>query len=173
MRLLRSQSGFTLLETIIAMTIMVLALSTILAVESNSINASLRTKQMNIVGMLAKRKMVSLEHDFEGKTFDEYKKEQSGTFEAPYADYSWKAEVKEIEFPELNGASPGGGAGGGQGDQGGGEIVEMITKLVTKFLSKSVREVSLTVNWNPGPNARKFTVSTYWVDLNHEFELSP
>ena len=44
MRCFRSQAGFTLLEVIIAMAIMVIALASILDVESGSINASIRTK---------------------------------------------------------------------------------------------------------------------------------
>jgi general secretion pathway protein I len=176
MSLLRSpalllEEGFTLLETIIAMAIMVLALSAILAVESGSINASIRTREMNIVGMLAKRKMVTLEHAFEGKTFDEFKKEDAGAFETPYQDYLWKVTVKEIEFPSLSSGAPKDSSA--SASDGGGEMVEMISKLVTKFLSKSVREVNLTVSWNKGRNERSYALSTYWVDLNHEFELTP
>jgi prepilin-type N-terminal cleavage/methylation domain-containing protein len=164
---LDDSSGFTLLETIIAMAIMVLALSSILAVESGSINASIRTKQMNIVAMLAKGKMVATEHAFQGKTFEEFKKEETGTFEAPYQDFRWKTEVKEIEFPTLAGVG-----GKGEGEAGGAEIIEQITKLVTKFLSKAVREVNVSVIWKKGAHDQTFTLSTYWVDLNHEFELS-
>ncbi len=166
--LLRNQEGFTLLETIIAMAIMVLALSSILAVESGSINASVRTKQMNIVAMLAKAKMVSTEHAIEGKSFSEYKKEDGGPFEAPYQEYRWKTVIKEVEFPTLSA----GGGGGEKGAEGGSEIIETITKLVTKFLSKAIREVNVTVFWKKGSFEQSFVLSTYWVDLNHEFELS-
>src|SRR6478735_4350708 len=82
--------GFTLLEVIIAMAIMTLAFSSILAVEMGSINASARAKQMNIVAMLAKNQMVETEYKIEGKKFDEVKKEESGAFPSPYQDYTWK-----------------------------------------------------------------------------------
>jgi type II secretion system protein I len=172
----RSEEGFTLLEVIIALTIMVLAFASILAVESNSINATLRTKQMNTVAMLAKNQMVQLEYKVEGKTFEEVKKEESGTFPAPYEDYRWKTEVKELKFPNLKfgggggSGNAGGGGGGGAGDQD--QMVETITKNLTDYFTKAVREISVTIYWKRGSKDTSYSVSTYWVDLNHEFAPS-
>lgn len=160
--------GFTLLETIIALTIMVIAFATILMIESNSINASATAKQLNVVAMLAKNKMIDEELKFEGKTFEEVKTEEAGAFETPFEDYRWTTAIKEIEFPNLNFA-----AGGANSQQGTTDVLETMTKLFTKFLSKSMREVSITVYWKRGEGEQKFTVSTYWVDLNHEFDLTP
>lgn len=164
---LANRRGFTLIETIIALAIMTLAFAAILDVESESINAAARTRQMNIVAMLAKNIMVETEYKFEGKTFDEYKKEDGGQFEAPYEDFKWKTEIKEIEFPNIGASSAQTGA-----DQAGGDITETFTKLVTNFLSKAIREVVVTITWKKGRGEQNFTVSTYWVDLNHEFNLS-
>ena len=159
------QRGFTLLETVIAMAIMLLALSSILAVESNSINASARAKQMNIVAMLAKNTMVETEYKIEGKTFDEVKKEDGGTFPSPYEEYRWSSVIKEIKFPNLN-------VGGGKSNDGNNQLMEKMTKLMTKFLSAALREVTITVSWKRGSGEQSFAVSTYWVDLNHEFDIS-
>lgn len=163
------EKGFTLLEVIIALAIMILALSSILTVESNSINASARARQMNIVAMLAKSKMVEVEYSLEGKTFDEVKKEDGGNFETPYEDFRWTRTITELEFPNL---APSGAQGGG-GAEGSSDVTEMLTKLVTNFLSKAMREVTVTIFWRRGTAEQKFSVSTYWVDLNHEFELQP
>lgn len=163
------EAGFTLLETIIAMAIMVLALASILSVESNSINASARARQMNIVAMLAKDKMVETEYAIEGKTFDEVKKEEGGSFDAPYQEIRWKTTIKELEFPNLavTGRKSEGGSGGGTTD-----AAETLTKLLTKFFSKAMREVTVTVIWTRGTGEQSFSLSTYWVNLNHEFELT-
>ncbi|MGK5090222.1 hypothetical protein WDW86_21955, partial [Bdellovibrionota bacterium FG-2] len=59
-----------------------------------------------------------------------------------------------------------------RGGEAGGGMAEMVTKLLTKYLSKSLREVALTVFWKRGTGEQSFTVSTYWVDLTHEFELT-
>ena len=49
-----NSKGFTLLEVMIAMAIMMVAFTAILMVESNSLNTSSRSKQMNLISMLAK-----------------------------------------------------------------------------------------------------------------------
>ncbi|MCM2278700.1 MAG: prepilin-type N-terminal cleavage/methylation domain-containing protein [Oligoflexia bacterium] len=161
-----SEGGFTLLEVVIALAIMVLAFASILSVESGSINASARARQMNIVGMLAKSKMVETEYQIEGKSFEEIGKEAGGAFEAPYEDYRWTTAVKELEFPNLASGKQ------EQGAVAGSEGADMISGLLTKFLSQSVREVTVTVFWKRGNAEQSFALSTYWVDLNHEFSLS-
>ncbi len=167
-----NQSGFTLLEVIIALAIMVMAFASILAVESNSIEATVRTKQMNIVAMLARNQMTEMEYKFEGKTFEEVKKEDGGTFAAPYENFRWTSIIKEIEFPLLNISGPGGDESKGGEAKSGSDIAQMIVKLITKFLSKSIREVTVTIFWKRGSGESNFTVATYWVDLNHEFETT-
>jgi prepilin-type N-terminal cleavage/methylation domain-containing protein len=164
-------AGFTLLEVIIAMAIMVLAFASILSVESGSLNASARSKQMNVVAMLAKDKMVQTEYEIEGKTFEEVAKEAHGTFDTPYQDYSWETKIKEVEFPNL-------GSGGGDSSSGGGsqnassDVGSTINKLLTQFFSKAMREVTVKIIWKRGSGEQSYSLSTYWVDLNHEFELA-
>ncbi len=170
----KKEQGFTLLEVMIAMAIMLISLASILAVESNSINATRRAKQLNIVAMLARGRMIKLESEFEGKTFSEFRKEDGGNFDEPYQDYRWSYKVKELTFPNIGGGGGGDkgeGASGGAAESGGG-MAEMVTKLLTKYLSKSLREVALTVFWKRGSGEQSFTVATYWVDLTHEFELT-
>lgn len=163
---LLNNRGFTLLETMIALTIMVLAFSSILMVESGSINTSTKAKQMNIVAMLAHNAMVDTEYKLEGKTFNEMKKEESDHFPEPFQTYTWKRTIKELKFPRLNlsAAQKKTGDTGGE-DQG----VDLLTKLITKFMTQAIREVTITVSWKKGEGEQNFSVSTYWVDLNHEF----
>jgi type II secretion system protein I len=172
-----NNSGFTLLEVIIALAIMVIAFASILSVESESINASARAHQMNIVAMLAKNQMVETEYGFLGKTFDEVKKEDHGVFPEPYQDYSWNTTIKEIEFPALNinVAGDQSGGSGGSADQSqnqNADMVDTVSKLISQYLSQAVREVTVTINVKRGGGEQHFPVTTYWVDLNHEFQLS-
>lgn len=167
------ERGFTLLEVIIALAIMVMAFASILSVESGAIRASEKTRQLNVIAMLAKNKMVETEYAIEGKSFEEVKKEESGTFEAPYDSYRWKKVIKEIEFPNLALSSSAGGDGksAGSASEGGG-FADTMTKLVSKFFSKAIREVTITIFWKQGSGEQTFSLSTYWVDLEHEFALS-
>ncbi len=173
---LGNQSGFTLLEVIIALAILIVTLGSIIAVESNSINATIRARQMNTVAMLARNKMIELEYEIQDKTFDEVKKETKGEFPEPFKDYSWSWTIKEIKFPSFGGAMGGGNkndsGGGGSATEGATDVVQMIMKLVTNFLSKAVREITVTISWQRSGKEQSFAVSTYWVDLNHEFQLS-
>lgn len=161
----KNQKGFTLLEVLIAIAIMALALGSILAIEGGSINHSVEAKQMNIVAMLAKNQMITTELDIEGKTFDEVDKDMTGKFDPPFEDFSWSREVTEVKFPNLN---PG---GGGQ-NEGEDQTSEMLSKLLSNYLSKALREVKVSVLWMKNGKPQTFSVSTYWVDLNHEFDLS-
>lgn len=163
--LLRNRSGFTLLEVIIAMAIMTLALSSIISVESGAINASARAKQMNIVAMLIKNQMIKTEYDIEGKTFDEVEKEKSEAFEAPYETYTWKRVIKEITFPTIN---PG---NSDPNDTSVDQNADTMAKTISQFLSKAIREVDVSVNWKKDGKDQSFTVATYWVDLNHAFDV--
>ncbi len=172
--------GFTLLEVIIAMAIMVIAFAAILAVEGGAINASARAKQLNVVAMLAKNQMIDTEYLIEGKTFDEVEKEKEGTFESPYQDFRWKRTVKELQFPKILGGlgKPGGSEskenGAGSSSSGGGdtEMADMITKMITSFFSKALREVTVTVFWKRGKGEQSYALTTFWVDLNYVFKLS-
>lgn len=163
----QDRSGFTLLEVIIAVTIMVMAFAAILSVESNSINATTRAREINIVTMLARGKMVELEYKVEGKTFEEVRSGEEGGFEAPYENFHWKTEIREIKFPNMD-------FGNGKGDKedAGSQYAEQLTKLVTKFFTKAIREMVVTISYKRGGGDMSYTVSTYWVNLNQEFETS-
>lgn len=169
-KLKRNHDGFTLLETMIAMAIMLVAFTSILMVESASINTSIKAKQMNFVGLLIKRSLIEAEEELAGKTFDEVQKEKTEQFKPPFEDYKMTRKIKEIKFPELN--VSGNGESGGSDSEGSSSYADQITKLLTNFLSKAAREVSVTITWKKGSGEQSFTVSTYWVDLNHEFALS-
>lgn len=155
--------GFTLVEVMIAMLIMVISFTSILSVEHGSIDASEKARDLTVVAMLAKNKMVETELELEGKTFSEIKEEEDGDFEAPYQNYKWKREIKEIEFPDITGA-----LGGEQETR----EAEIMGKLVSNHLSKSLREVTITVTWPKGPGFKDFKLSTYWVNLENEFAIT-
>ena len=174
-----ADKGFTLLEVMIAVAILAISLGAILAIEGNSINATARAKQINAVAVLERNQMIETEFKIRGKTFDEVKKEESGTFEAPYQDFRWKTTIKEIKFPTFPGLNQGSSgkptaSGGSASGPGSGEtdMSQMISKLMTNFFSKAMREVTITVLWKFEGKEQNFSLSTYWVDLNHEFNLS-
>lgn len=164
-KFLAANSGFTLLEVMIAIAIMAVGFASILMVETASIRAMERTIEMNTVAMLAKNQMVEAELEFQERTFGEVKEEDHGTFKAPHDKYSWTREIKEIKFPEFRMSA------GSQSTVAA--AAELIGKLITKFLSNALREVTVTISWQKGPGTKSFAITTYWVDLTHEFSLTP
>lgn len=164
----QNNSGFTLIEVLIAMFIMVVTMTSIFMVQNSSLETSDQANQMNIVAMLAKNKMVETELEFEGRAFKEIATEEEGKFEAPYENYSWKKEVKEVKFPEISaqGAT-------NENTEGGDQQADQFGKIISNFLSDSIREVTITILWPKGTGTRDYSVSTYWVDLNHEFSITP
>lgn len=163
--------GFTLLETLIAMTIMVIAFASILATQSSSINATRRARELSVVAMLAKNAMQDTEFELQGKSFEEVKKEDSAAFKAPYDSYRWSRVIKKIEFPDLN-FTKSSDTASSNGDTSTSDLVGLMTRLVAKFFSDALREVTVTVSFQSDGKTMKYDVTTYWVDLNHEFQVS-
>ena len=85
--------------------------------------------------------------------------------------------IKEVVFPSMSfgsgNSNDSSSSSGNRGSADGAEAAEeRFSKIVTKFLSKAVREVTLTIAWKRGSGEQTYSVSMYWVDLNHEFNLS-
>lgn len=172
---LRTDSGFTLLEVMIAIGILAIGIGAILVAENNSLDVTLRAKRMTTVATLARNTLVETEREIQGKTFDEIKKDSSGTFDAPFAEYSWDRKVKEITFPNVLRPDSGGSEDAKDGAGASGKIdpgVERVVRLATQYLSKASREITITIKWKDQGKDQQFTVSQYWVDLNHEFSMS-
>ena len=168
--------GFTLLEVLIALAILVLVLGSILTVQSSSIRAATNAKEMNTVTLLARNLMTETETKLEGRGFTEVAKMTEGQFDNPYQDYKWKVEIKEIKFPNISftpqSAGDSGGTSGGGGDGSQSYLIDRIVKIITTYLSKAIREVQITVSWQRGDNQLSYSVSTFWVNLNEELSLN-
>ena len=159
---MKATDGFTLLEVLIAISIMVIGVGTVLMIESNSIDATDKARKVTAAAMLAKRSMLESEMLFEGKPFADLKPSETGTYAAPYEDFQWTRAVKEIELPNI---TPSGGENAGEDAN-----QNTMAQMVTGFLSKGMREITITVRWPRGKGFQEMSVTQYWVDLNHELQ---
>jgi hypothetical protein len=66
----------------------------------------------------------------------------------------------------------GGSEGKAEGENAVDPNVERVVKIATNYLSKASREVTVTILWKDKGEEQKFSVSQYWVDLNHEFKMA-
>ncbi len=157
------KSGFTLLEVMIAITIMVIAFAAILSSQSNSILLTMKTKELNIASWLAHNVMVESEHLYEGKPFEELPKEESEAFPSPFNKFKWKREIKEIKLPDITTFAKEG--------EGIPEPIRILTQAITKFLNNAIREMTVKVSWERGKGVQNVEITTYLVDLNAEFKF--
>jgi prepilin-type N-terminal cleavage/methylation domain-containing protein len=162
-------SGFTLLEVMIALTILVIAFGAILQSQSGSITQVTKAKDLNLGRTLAKNLLLESEKTLEGRSFSEIPKESEGSFEAPYERFTWKREVKPVEFPNIlenynkksdDSSSP------------NSDSATLMTKAVTKFFNDSLREMIVTVKWTKGKGEQSVSFSTFMVNLNATFNFS-
>lgn len=167
---MKNPKGFTLLEVIIAMMIMVYVMLRVITIQSSSIRNVERARERNNVAMLAQRAMHMAEMEIEGKKFDKVFKKADGKFEAPHEKYRWEREITELKFPNL------GSLGGEEEGQSSAQMIaSKISDLITKYLNKSLRQVTVTIFWKQDPSDEKemsFVVGTYWVNLDNEFKIT-
>jgi len=172
--LIFDSKGFTLLEVMIALAIMLVAFSSILAIQSSSMNSALKARQIHEVSVLARNAMIMTEVEEISKELT-VPCDEAGNF----PDYTCTRKVKEVKLPNLAGLSKGApgdkersGANSNE-DAKNSAMLEQMTKLITNFLSKAVREVTITVSWKRGLTTQKYDLAMYWVDMNSEFTLNP
>ena len=89
-------SGFTLMEVMIAMTILAIALVAIYQLQSQSISMSTDSRFMTTAALLAQSKMVEVEA---ASTLDNQSKD--GDFGPDYPQYIWHLEVGDTMLPQF------------------------------------------------------------------------
>jgi general secretion pathway protein I len=155
---MKSQTGFTLLETILALIIM----ATSILLLANSWGASfqkLKKAQSSFqMSALIERKMAELDTKFRDRPLEEIPDSDGGDFDEE-SGYTWKMISKKLEFPDFSSSLT---AQEGGADQ----MLMMVVKQLTDTLSKSVKEVKVTVAYQPenAPKALEQSVTTYFVD---------
>ena len=156
--------GFTLLETVIAMTIMASGLMLLVQTWGGSFVRMSRAQSSFEITALLERKMVDYELKYRGKSLDEIQESEEGEFEG-YPEYTWKMESKKLEFPNLASALYA---------QDGG-VDQMTATLISSFsetLSDSVKEVTVTVIHTPaGKKPIPYSVTTYFVDYEKNLNI--
>lgn len=86
---MRMKSGFTLIEILAALSILAIAVSSLVIVRNNSIDVASEAIQVRICKMLAEQKM--------GELMAKIEKRRAGKFaDKKYSAYTWKTKSKKI-----------------------------------------------------------------------------
>ncbi len=156
---LNKHRGFSLLEALVAMTI----LSGALILLSNAWGGAFRSirkgKQQHEVALLLERKLTELDLEFRGKPLSEIPEEREEEFGKEFPDAKWKMKSKQFEFPDISALLK-------SGEQGADEMSTMVFKQLGEIISKSVKEVKVTVMVKDGKKMKEFSAVTYFVDYN-------
>jgi len=92
----KKQSGFTLLEVMIAMSILAIALVAVFQMQSQSISMAGESRFMTTAAFLAQSKMVDIEA---GSSLDN--QTQKGDFAPDHPEYAWSIQVTDTPIAKL------------------------------------------------------------------------
>lgn len=92
----KTKAGFTLLEVMIAMSILAIALVGVFQLQSQSISMSTDTRFKTTAALLAQSKMVDVESSpsLSNRT-------ENGDFGPDYSQYNWRLEVTDTQIPRF------------------------------------------------------------------------
>ena len=162
---MKSNRGFTLIEVLVAMFLMVMTFAVILRIQTNSIEAIRKAKELNTVSMLSKKILAQTEWEFRNKGAGELPDEESGKFDEPYEEYQWKRGAEEVAFSDDLFSL------GEQYEDN--PLAKNFGDTFVKYLKNALRKVTVTVLWpNPSGGNKEFSVVYFWVNYNEPFSLS-
>ena len=156
--------GFTLIEVVIAMVILV---GGVLVVNSSWSGNLLRVRKAalyNNVAFLLERKVTELEAQFTGKPIAEIS-DQAGDFGSDFPQYKWKFEAQPFQMPDLTPIIM------SQSNAGVDQMLLTVMGQMQEFMSKSIVEgkVSLIVTTPKEPIT--FSVTLYFVDYTQSLSV--
>lgn len=187
----RSNAGYTLMEVLVALTILAMGLTILLGTQASSARMSERANQMALAALLARSKMIDIEHELHQEGFSEMTESASGDFrDEGFRDIDWDAEIEVIEitpdaqedfnatvYEQLFGDGEGGGSL--SGSTAVSSFLPMILAQIPPLINdmaQRARKVTLTVTWMDGRSEMTLTVQQFVVNLNPggaEGEIDP
>lgn len=183
--------GFSLLEVLVALSVLALSMMALGDLVGNALRNHAYARDLDAATLLARAKVAELEETYEDKGFKDFDETEEGDFAAAgQPRFRWRAEVLKpsaaLGPDQLVAALLGmtGGESGSQellskllgtGGQAGpaaaptGLLGAALQSQLTAFgeaLKTSLRELRLTVAWKDGRQARQFTVATHLVVIH-------
>jgi type II secretion system protein I len=167
--------GFTLLEVLIAVAILSVSLSSLMASQMNSMAATRYARDISAIALLAEYQLVEIEFEHRKEGFVSSDVELEGDFsDHGYDDVEWKCTIHFIELPEYNDmleAKEGvdeaeGEAGDNVMDTGDQAFAGLgaVWSIVKHAIENSIRKVDCTVSWQQGNIPQEFMLQTFWTD---------
>ena len=182
--------GFTLLEVMIALAILAVSFTALLGTQSQAMIVTHYIRNVSVASILARSKLVELEHHYKKEGFGEFDADDDGDFgDEGYPDFNWVIHLEKIEADEAAIESMMAQiptdpeemkAGLATGPLAGVDLSNLqfnpammfgSLPLVLEQLGQKIRKVQFEINWPEGRKTRrKMSVSTYFI---HFEEVQP
>lgn len=162
---MNNQKGFSLLEFMIAFALLSVILASVFITQGSSISASVRNKNILIATTLARNFVNETEVKYEGLPFDRLPTgEQTGNFKEPYQQFKWKLKFDEVDFSSLAELM------NKQNEKtaDAGDQSATVLKIFADYLKKSVRKLTITLEWPEGKGTTTQTFTELFVNYDQE-----
>lgn len=160
-----AQKGFTLLETMIALTITVGAAVLIMTSWGGNYARVRKGTLNNNIAQLLTRKMSEMESKYRDKQLTEIKDEE-GDFGEDYANYRWSFQVQPFEMPDLTPLLM------AKDNKGTDQMLITVISKMREAVGKAIVEATVTIYVTVAGKEIKHSVTTYFVDYETEPNLS-
>lgn len=184
----RNSHGFTLLEVMIALSILALALVALIGHEAIAIQMSDFSNRVSQATLLAQGKMLDVEHTLLKDAMDSLDDCEDGDFhEEGFREFKWKACAYKLELQEgaseqmteqfmamLGGTGLGAGADG-QMSAAGGQIAQ-VAGAIPMFLQQledQIRKVRVEVTWTDAIEERSVFFERFVTALGADPQNGP
>lgn len=162
----RSQKGFSLIEVLIALSILATSLVVISTAWSTTMQRMRKMKMQYQAAYLLDYKVSSFEREYKDK-LGQLPEAEEGTFEdlgGEFKDYSWAVQTKKFELPDLTPILA-------QRKQGADAILSTMMSQMSEYFNQAAREVTVTVFYSYKKQKIKFSATTFLVDFNQQLPL--
>lgn len=164
-----TQSGFTLLEIMVAIAILSMSLVVLLSIVTNNVRATNHAKMTTAATLLARTKMTDIEDQILDNGFSENTETAAGVFkELGYPQFAWETTIERIDLPADMGQQARDKSTQDQMDAK--DPMSMLTGFMGSMMSSFIEPVRIGLQ----ESIRKVTVKVIWDEhgrRNQSFEV--
>lgn len=159
-------AGFTLVEVIIAISILAVAMIGVNMAWYNNTNSLRKSQSYNEASFLLQKKITEMEIRFKDTPLENIDEELTGDFGKDHPLFRWTFESKDMDMPDLRPLFM-----ATQGDDGVDENLLTVLSQMKKFFDTSIKEARVTVYQKVRDKEKKYSVTWYFVNYDQPFNL--
>lgn len=164
----KSQKGFSLIEILIALSILTGALIVVSTAWSTTMLRIRKMKMNHQAAFLLDYKVSDMERQYKDQ-LTQLPDEKDGTFEelgSEFKNYSWSMKSKKFELPDLTPL-----LGQQKNRQGTDALLATMMGQLSDYFNQAAKEVTVTVIYTYNKKNVRFAATTFLVDFNQTLPL--